>query len=178
MDYGQAPQHFILTANRQRENMNRHGIQTEERTLSVTLRDGLHYGRRGCGEHFREFRGRGYQRALLVIDDDAQHVLTVAEALHQSLQFGVRDLARAGIPRRPLDVADETLPQHLGATLHVTAQSALFSQHFVVGKTRRNQRDTENKRSNKANTQQTHAKSFLPKILTRLRSDWLFVNSK
>src|SRR6202795_1763488 len=158
--------------------MNRNCSQPDERTFFATFGDGLRYRRRACGERFREFRSRGYQRALTVVDDDAQHVLAVSEPLHQPLQFGVRDLARAGIPRRPLDVADETLPQHLGATLHITAQGALFSQYFVVGKTRRNQRDAENKRSNKANTQQAHAESFLPKILTRLRSDWLFVNSK
>src|ERR1700681_4401480 len=128
--HGQAAQDFILTANRQRENVNRHASQAEERTLSVTLGDSLHYRRRSCGERLREFRSRGYQRALTVIDNDAQHVLAVSEPLHQSLQFVVRDFvpvpARTSTPR-PFDVADETFPKHLGAALQITAQSALFS---------------------------------------------------
>src|SRR5258708_25150844 len=160
--HGQAAQHFILTANRQRENVNRHASQSEERTLSVTLRDGLRNRRRGYGEGFHEIRGRGYQRALPVIDDDAQHVLAVSEPLHQSLQFVVWDPARTR--PRPLNIADETLPKHLGATLHITAHSALLSQHLLIVETRRNQSDAETKRRNKANTQQTHELSFYPRF--------------
>ena len=101
--------------------MNRNFSQPDERTFFLTIGDGLRYRRRAYGERFCEFRSRGYQLALSVVDDDAEHVLPVSKPLHQSLQFVVRDLARPGIPRRPLDVADETLPQHLGATLHITA---------------------------------------------------------
>src|SRR5258708_26305513 len=161
--HGQAAQHFILTANRQRENVNRHASQSEERTLSVTLRDGLRNRRRGYCEGFREIRGRGYQRALPVIDDDAQHVLAVSEQLHQPLQFVVWDPARTRIPR-PLNIADETLPNHLDESLLITAKSALLLQHLVIRETRRNQSDAENKRRNKANTQQTHELSFYPRF--------------
>ncbi len=166
MDHRQATQYFILTANRQRKNVSRNFSQSEERTVCVILRDGLRYYRRTHGERLREFWSRGYQRALLVVNDNAHQVFSVPEALHQALQFPVRTFLVFCIPR-PLDIAGETLTQHLGATLQIAAQSALFSQHFVIGKAERNQGDADNQRNDEANTQQSHARASCSGILGR-----------
>src|SRR5208283_1253888 len=40
--------------------------------------------------------------------------------------------------------------------LQIAAQSALLAQHFVVGKTSRNQRNAENKGNNETKTEQSH----------------------
>src|SRR5271167_4414292 len=56
---------------------------------------------------------------------------------------------------RSLRIADETLAQYLVATLHVAAQSVLLCQHFIIGKTRRDQGDADNEREDESNTQQS-----------------------
>src|SRR5580692_1057023 len=181
--HGEAAQHCIPTANRQRENVHRQASRPDERALLAALTHGLLYRCRTRGErlgHVRsQFRSYRDQSALPVVDGDTQQVLPVPEALHQPLQVIVGNVGGSvarnvasrfasnvtGPPVRAcspglLNIADQALAQHLSATLQCPAQSAFFPQHFVIGKTGRNERDAQNERNNQPNTQQSHAQSF------------------
>jgi hypothetical protein len=67
----QAAQNFILAANRQGENMNRHASQPDERALFTILPDRLVTGGRTGREAFRQFRSHRYHCALPVVDGHA-----------------------------------------------------------------------------------------------------------
>jgi hypothetical protein len=63
----------------------------------------------------------------MVVYSQAQQVFTVSEALHRSLQ-GLN-----GIPVEfALNIPRQTLPQHLGAPLKISAQTLLLHQDLVV----------------------------------------------
>jgi hypothetical protein len=85
-----------------------------------------HYG--WSREHeWSEIFGDCDEAALTVVYGQTQQVFTVSEALHRPLQ---------GLNRIPvefaLNIPRQTLAQHLGASLKISAQALLLHQDLVV----------------------------------------------
>src|SRR6266481_6829738 len=122
----------------------------------MVLRDCLINRQRTAAKPLTQSRGHGQAGPLLVVDRDANQMLAVPKALHDTGQ-----LSRGAFFQGTLHVAGQAFAQYLSAPFKIATETGFFELDFVVRKRQGHQRDAHNQRNDQARTDESQRYSWL-----------------